>query len=580
MAHENVSLSRRKFLALSATALASAALAACSSGTRTQTAIPSATPPPSAAPALPTTPSEAAATRAGIPSVSVPTTTVSAPPSAAASAITGTPAAASSVTTAPAVANTVPPDASPQFRAVAEKVMAEMAKAGVPGVSLGILADGREEYASFGVASIETKQPVTADTLFQIGSTTKTFTGTAIMRLVEQGKVDLNAPVRTYLPDFKVADADVSSRVTVKNLLTHSGDWWADLFADTGSGDDAIATFMATKMPTFPQLAPVGQYFSYNNTGFITAGRIIEVVLGKPYRAAMADLVLAPLGLTQSFLVPEEAMQRPYAVGHAKGAQGVQVQRPFLLPRNLEPAGGIFSNPRDLIKYARFHMGDGTVGGMHVLKAETLKMMQSPQGPKPIGLRNGDIGLPWLMQQFGSLHLIAHPGDTFGEHSEFVAAPDRGFAFVMLANAEPGGALLSALALNEALARYLGLGGAAVAQPTAVAATPTVVPTPTALPPEQLAQYAGRYAEPNGAFTFAVENGALMFRGMAIPLPDEIVPAITPDMTPKAAQLRFIAADVALVGDTPDASVPVFFVRKPDGTVGWLSVSLRLVPRQ
>ncbi|MGI8688272.1 MAG: serine hydrolase [Thermomicrobiales bacterium] len=572
MTHGNVSLSRRKFLALSATALASAALAACSRSTSTPTAAPSATPPPSAASAGP------AATRAGIPSVSVPAT-VSVPPSAAASAITGTPAAAASAA-APAVANTISPDASPQFRAVAEKVMAGMAKAGVPGVSLGILADGREEYASFGVASIETKQPVTADTLFQIGSTTKTFTGTAIMRLIEQGKVDLNAPVRTYLPDFKVADADVSSRVTVKNLLTHSGDWWGDLFADTGSGDDAIATFMTMKMPTFPQLAPLGQYFSYNNTGFITAGRIIEVVLGKPYRAAMADLVLAPLGLTESFLVPEEAMQRPYAVGHAKGAQGVQVQHPFLVPRNAEPAGGIFSNPRDLIKYARFHMGDGTVGGTRVLKAETLKLMQSPQGPKPIGLRNGDIGLPWLMQQFGSLHLIAHPGDTFGEHSEFVAVPDRGFAFVMLANAEPGGALLSSLALNEALIRYLGFGGSAVAQPTAVAVTPTVAPTPTALPPEQLAQYAGRYAEPNGAFTLAMENGALMFRVMATPLPDEIVPAITPDMTPKAGQLHFIAADVALAGDTPDASVPVFFVRKPDGTVGWLSISLRLVPRQ
>jgi len=569
-----VALSRRRFLTLVTATAASTALAACSSG--------SATPAAPAAPATPTTgaptvPPTTAPSRT-VPTVTPPTVVSStpAPTAPAASVVTG----AATTTSGATMPNTLAPDASPRFRAVATRVMAAMAAAKVPGVSLGILADGKEEYATFGVTSIETKTPVAPETLFQIGSLTKTYTGTAMMRLVEQGKVDLDATVRTYLPDLKLADESVAARVTITHLLTHTGGWWGDLFADTGSGDDAIARYVAMKLPTFPQIAPLGQYFSYNNAGFILAGRVIEVVTGKPYRAALADLVLSPLGMTQSFLAERDVLAHPYAVGHgdAKGG-GFQVAKPLFLPRNVDPAGGISSTAREQIRYARFHMGDGTANGARVLKPETLQRMQTAQPVELPGQATLRIGLPWLVQQLPGLRLVAHPGDTFGQHTEFVMVPDKGFAFVMLTNAVKGGAA-SSVALTEALGQYLGAGPAAGTPGALVASpTPASLPPGITLPPEKLAQYAGRYTLPSGTVTLRAENGTIALSAQENTLPDQIKPNIQTEDIPQDARLRFVKDDLALVGDTATAAVPIPFVRKADSSIGWMSVGLRLIPK-
>jgi CubicO group peptidase (beta-lactamase class C family) len=124
------------------------------------------------------------------------------------------------------VSNTLAADSSTRFRAVAEALMAAMTATGTPGAALGILADGREVHATFGMDRVEGGVPVTADTLFQIGSITKTFTGTAVMRLVDEGALDLDATVRTYLPDLRLENEDVAARVTLRHLLTHTGGWW------------------------------------------------------------------------------------------------------------------------------------------------------------------------------------------------------------------------------------------------------------------------------------------------------------------------------------------------------------------
>src|ERR1044071_6967307 len=126
------------------------------------------------------------------------------------------------------------------FNKIARKIIAEMKRLKVPGVAIGVWHRGKEYAEGFGVTSVEHPLPVTAATLFQTGSISKTFTGTMIMKLVEDGKVDLDAPVRAYLPDFKVQDSDVSERVTVRHLLTHTGGWVGDYFNDFGNGEDAL----------------------------------------------------------------------------------------------------------------------------------------------------------------------------------------------------------------------------------------------------------------------------------------------------------------------------------------------------
>src|SRR5437899_6536150 len=105
-----------------------------------------------------------------------------------------------------------------------------MKKFDVPGVSVGILHEGAELVAGYGVTNIEFPQPVDGDTLFMIGSTSKTFTATAIMQLVDEGLVDLEAPVRTYLPKFRVKDKALSDQILVRHLLTHMGGWLGDYF--------------------------------------------------------------------------------------------------------------------------------------------------------------------------------------------------------------------------------------------------------------------------------------------------------------------------------------------------------------
>src|SRR3954447_1479567 len=116
-------------------------------------------------------------------------------------------------------------DATTLFRALDAKIEAAMAEHQIPGVAVGVYYRGQEYVRGYGVTNVDYPQPVDGDTLFRIGSTTKTFTGTTVMRLVEQGWLELDAPVRTYLPDFRVADELASERVTVRQCLNHSAGW-------------------------------------------------------------------------------------------------------------------------------------------------------------------------------------------------------------------------------------------------------------------------------------------------------------------------------------------------------------------
>ena len=159
----------------------------------------------------------------------------------------------------------------------------------IPGVAVGVFHDEEERYAYHGVTSVEHPLPVDAQTLFQFGSTGKTFTSVALLRLVEAGTLDLEAPVRTYVPELKLRDASVAEMVTVLQLLNHSAGWAGDDFTDTGEGDDAIAKYVE-HMAKLQQVTPPGFIVSYNNASLTLAGRVIEKVTGMPYERAIKEL--------------------------------------------------------------------------------------------------------------------------------------------------------------------------------------------------------------------------------------------------------------------------------------------------
>lgn len=152
----------------------------------------------------------------------------------------------------------------------------------VPGASLAVLHDGEVFETAAGVVNVDTGVETTPDSVFQIGSITKLMTTTLAMQLVDEGRLDLDAPVRTWLPELELQDAEAARTITPRHLLTHTSGIDGDFFVDTGRGDDAVERFVVACM-ALPQPHPVGEGFSYCNAGFVIAGRVIEKLRGAPW---------------------------------------------------------------------------------------------------------------------------------------------------------------------------------------------------------------------------------------------------------------------------------------------------------
>jgi CubicO group peptidase (beta-lactamase class C family) len=247
-------------------------------------------------------------------------------------------------------------------------------------VTVAILHDGQIETHGDGVISVETNYPTRPDTLFQVGSNSKVFTATLVMRLVEAGMLDLDAPIGVYLPTLTLADAGAPATITLRHLLSHTSGLEGDRFEDTGEGADALERYVAGAGDWAQETAP-GEFWSYCNSGFGLAGRIIEVVTGTSFEAAMKERIFAPLHLERSFYFAGEAIVYSAAAGHMQlpGEDAPHVALPYPIGRRAHPAGGIIASAGDLLAFLRFHMGDGMVDGARVLQPASIRAMQEPR---------------------------------------------------------------------------------------------------------------------------------------------------------------------------------------------------------
>jgi CubicO group peptidase (beta-lactamase class C family) len=345
----------------------------------------------------------------------------------------------------------------PQIQ-LSDFVEATAKKFKIPGVAVGVWASGKEAYACHGVTSVDNPLPIDQDTLFLVASVTKTFTATTLMRLVAEGKVELNAPVRRYLPELQLKDRQAADTVTVLNLLNHTAgfDWRVN--ADTGEGDDALARSVA-KMLSLKQIAPPGTRVSYSQAGYNLLGRIIEQVTGQTFEQAVASLVFEPLGLSHSFFARDDIMTRRFAVGHNRGEDGtLSIARPWRHSRGDNPGGGLASSVADLLRWARFHLGDGSAAsGARVLPTNVLQQMKEPTAELRASTLGDAVGLSWFLRDVDGVRTVGHGGSANGQFAELLIVPERTFAVISLSNAGPDG-----IPFNQAIGRwvlehYLGL---------------------------------------------------------------------------------------------------------------------------
>ncbi|HEV8637955.1 MAG TPA: serine hydrolase domain-containing protein [Chloroflexota bacterium] len=429
----------------------------------------------------------------------------------------------------------------------------------LPGVAVGLIADGEEHAAGFGVTNVDHPLEVDADTLFQVGSISKTFTGLAAMRLVEQGRIELDAPVRRYLPEWRVADARATETATIRHLLTHTAGWLGDYFGERDPGDDALAKYVARMVEECPQLTPPGELYSYCNAGFNLLGRVIEVITGRTFETAMKELVLEPLGLQRSFYVPEEVMVHRFAVGHRVHDGEATVLTPWALARSAMAPGGIVASAREQLKYARFWLGDGRGGdGGRVLTPASMRLMQTSQATAA-GHPDARIGLAWHLRDHDGTPIISHGGGTNGQASLLAIAPSRSFALSVLTNAGNGGELITPVQ-RWALEQLLGLQDP---------------------PPEPVDTLRGRLAEYAGRYTGSLSDVELRPEG------EELVMHLTlkggfptrdspPLPSPPPTRVALYAQDRLTFLDGPFKEGRAEVIRDGQGRIAWLRIGGRI----
>jgi CubicO group peptidase (beta-lactamase class C family) len=303
----------------------------------------------------------------------------------------------------------------------------------VPGAALAVRRGDELLEAAAGVASLRTRVPATPETVFQIGSITKVYTTTLLMQAVDDGRIELDAPIRAYLPHLELADREAAATITVRHLLTHTSGIDGDFFQDTGRGDDCLERYVLA-CATLPQVHPPGAMFSYCNAGFVIAGRLVEVLRGTTWDRALRERLLDPIGAEATGSLPEEALLHSAAIGHLPDASGAWSVAPvWYLMRSNAPAGATpFATARDLAAFGQVHARGGVAAdGTRVLSLDSARAMQTSQVVPPGGQ---GFGLGLMLEDWGGRRVIGHTGGTLGQASFLRVLPDENLAVALLTN--------------------------------------------------------------------------------------------------------------------------------------------------
>ncbi len=338
---------------------------------------------------------------------------------------------------------------SPRFRQALEEAEIRIQEAleehGVPGASFAVVdREGVLRSRGFGTLASGGDDPVTPETVFSVQSISKTFTGVAVMLAVQDGLLDLDAPITEYLPTFTVNsrfEKHPERRMTLRHLLSHTAGFTHEapignnIDAHSPSFDDHVASITDTWLRS-----PVGERYLYSNLGIDLAGYILQQVTGVPYESFVRERLMEPLGMHHSF-VDEPTHNAAHCTGCARGHDPGFIGLPDYIP--LTASGGVRVSVEDGARFVRFMLNQGEIDGVRLLSEELVREMFRPAADRHTafeGLNDAQYGLGVYSYRGHGTYAVNHDGGGFGFRTSMKWYPEYGVGYVLLINSASAGA--------------------------------------------------------------------------------------------------------------------------------------------
>ncbi|MDD1724447.1 MAG: serine hydrolase [Methanospirillum sp.] len=399
----------------------------------------------------------------------------------------------------------------------------------VPGMAVAIVKDGKVVFAKgYGVKQAGGSDPVTADTVFEIGSTSKAFTSALVAMEVDSGRMNWSDKMITYVPDFQMKDPWVTKEFTITDSLAQrSGlpDHWGTELGALGFSRDEMIHALRYVEPA----SSFRSTYMYQNIPFLVAAAAVEKTSGKSWEENMKERIFVPLNMTSASIGNDSFMASPDRVSlhwsdlRDDGTYGPVVadSSPYMVFATLMgPAGGVNANVRDVAKWVIFQLGNGTYNGTRLVSQESLDYMHTPRTPtvEVMNTSKDYYCQGWFYEEIpGYPPIIWHNGETYGNHAMIILVPSDNLGIVVLSNV--AGPSLPDVFAYKVYDRYFGredppgMTGAAASyrQQTNVTASNFTATRPDgAAEPLELSAYTGTFRnDVYGSATVAVEDGNL-----------------------------------------------------------------------
>jgi CubicO group peptidase (beta-lactamase class C family) len=318
----------------------------------------------------------------------------------------------------------------------------------IPGAAVAIVRDGDVVYLKGYGRADDQGRLVTPQTPFVLASVSKSFTALAVMQLVEAGQIDLDAPLTTYLPWFRTADADASARIRVRDLLYQTSGFSTrtgrEFSQDTTP--EGLENLIRSLSGAALVAEPGSDSFNYSNTNYDIMGLIVQTITGMPFHDYVRTAIYQPLGMTHSFSVPELAAAREagLSTGYTSWFGGVTASE-YYFPAAHVPSGGLISSAEDLARYVQMHLNGGEYAGQRLLSAEGIERLHRADGStfrEPFGYAMGWFSglLPDapLVREEEVVYrsMISHDGWSTGWRTQIVLLPGENLGIVTLMNSD------------------------------------------------------------------------------------------------------------------------------------------------